>query len=86
MAESRLHAAIGSLYIAATEPHARRVLDQHERKRLRLVSGSDVSAIALERGVSIATVRSQVWGGLETTDARNLRELVLRLANLPSRA
>jgi DNA-binding CsgD family transcriptional regulator len=51
---------------------------------LALAAGHSAEAIAVERGVSLPTVRTQIRQILEKTGALHLRDLVRLLAGLPT--
>ncbi|MGZ8243825.1 helix-turn-helix transcriptional regulator [Methylomagnum sp.] len=53
------------------------------RVALALFAGRDAEEIAVQRGVSITTVRTQIRQILAKTGASNLRDLARRLAGLP---
>ncbi|MGZ8250059.1 LuxR C-terminal-related transcriptional regulator [Methylomagnum sp.] len=50
---------------------------------MAIFAGHDAEEIAVQRGVSITTVRTQIRQILAKTGASNLRDLARRLAGLP---
>ena len=57
-----------------------------ERVVVALCTGLSPKAIALRNGISEATVRSQIKGALEKAGSGGIRQLLMRLARLPSLA